>query len=127
MEPASLRILIVDDEDSIQRSLRAFLEDEGFEVATAVSGEDGLEALSHTPCDAAVVDIRLPGMDGNLFIERAHELCPAMRFLVYTGSVGYSPPASIQSAGILDSCIFKKPIRDMSVLATALKDLLGKR
>lgn len=117
------RILIVDDEESIRRSLRAYLEDEGFEVIAAGTGEEGLELLGSTPADAVIVDMRLPGMDGNTFIEAAHDLQPGMGVLIYTGSVGYKPPSNLQSIGVGEERVFRKPLRDMSVLVSTIKEL----
>ena len=79
------RILVVDDEESIRRNLCIYLEDEEFEVSAAESGEEALEMLTHSSFEAAIVDIRLPGMDGNTFIERAHKLDMELGFLVFTG------------------------------------------
>jgi two-component system, OmpR family, response regulator len=121
------RILIVDDEASIRRSLRAYLEDEGFEVATAGSGESGLDRLALDGFDATIVDIRLPGMDGNVFMERARDLCPHMLFLICTGSVGYELPENLQSGGMGRHEVFEKPLRDMSVLSAVIRKRLGMR
>lgn len=117
-----IRILIVDDEERIRRGLRAWLEDEAFEVMTAASGEEALEILQGDPPDGAIVDIRLPGMDGNAFMEQAHGLCPKMRFLVYTGSVNYSPPARLKALGVHEKDVFQKPLRDTAVLVAAVRD-----
>lgn len=122
MTGQGIRILVVDDEERIRRGLRAWLEDEEFEVMTAKSGEEALEILQSDPPDWAIVDIRLPGMDGNAFMEQAHRLCPKMRFLVYTGSVNYSPPASLKALGVHKKDVFQKPLRDMAVLVAAVRD-----
>jgi DNA-binding NtrC family response regulator len=118
------RILIVDDEESIRRSLRAYLEDEGFELITAESGEEGLKRLAKESVDAAIVDIRLPGMDGTRFIDRAHEMHPHMTFFICTGSVDFKPPKSIRVIGVGDENVFRKPLRDMDLLATTLERAL---
>src|SRR3954464_2396994 len=57
-------ILIVEDQKRLAASLRKGLEEEGFEVATAYTGEEGFDqATTRTP-DALVLDIMLPGRDG---------------------------------------------------------------
>lgn len=117
-------ILIVDDEESIRRSLRAFLEDEGFEVITTATGEEGIEALTKASPDALIVDMRLPGMDGNAFIEQAHALRPGLNVFIYTGSVGYRPPQTLQAIGVGEDQVFKKPLRDMSLLVRAMRQLM---
>ncbi|WP_272698901.1 sigma-54-dependent transcriptional regulator [Desulfovibrio sp. Fe33] len=58
------KILIIDDEESIRLSLRGILEDEGFSVEEADSGEQGLELLGTDIPDLVFLDIWLPGMDG---------------------------------------------------------------
>jgi len=117
-----IRILVVDDEESIRRGLRAWLEDDDFEAVTAESGEKALEILASDPADGAIVDIRLPGMDGNAFMEQAHRLYPSMRFIVYTGSVAYSPLPQLRAIGISEKDIFQKPLSDLAVLIAAVKD-----
>jgi len=123
----SPRILVVDDEERIRRGLRAWLEDEGFEVTTAESGEKALDILISDPTDVAIVDIRLPGMDGNAFMEQAHRLCPRMKFIVYTGSVEYSPLPQLRAIGVSERNIFQKPLRDMAVLVAAVRDRIERR
>ena len=58
------RILVVDDEPQIRRSLQVNLESRGYPVILADDGEQALEALSHRPPDVVVVDLLLPGIDG---------------------------------------------------------------
>jgi DNA-binding response OmpR family regulator len=121
------KVLVLDDDLSIQRSLKAYLEDEGFEVLTAESSEQGLECLALEPFDVAIVDIRLPGMDGNSFIERAQNLFPEMVVIVCTGSVGYRPPERLRAQGLGEDDVFQKPLMDMSVIANAIRRRLGMR
>ena len=58
------RILIVDDDELLRRSLAFNLEQAGYEVSTAASAEDGLEILRLTKHHLIILDIGLPGMDG---------------------------------------------------------------
>lgn len=57
-------ILIVDDEQSIIAIVKAYLEEEGFDVVTAMDGPSGLEAARSKEPDLVILDIMLPGMDG---------------------------------------------------------------
>nr|MBA3612775.1 response regulator [Nitrospirales bacterium] len=66
------RILAVDDERQIRRSLQVNLEAKGYEVLTAETGEEALQIMSHRLPDLALVDLLLPGMDG---IELTRHLC----------------------------------------------------
>ena len=58
------RILIVDDNPKIVEVLQAYLEGEGFEVATAADGPGAIEAAAATRPDLALLDVMLPGIDG---------------------------------------------------------------
>jgi DNA-binding NtrC family response regulator len=120
------RILIVEDEEGLRRNLAGFFEDDGFDVITASSGEDGINKMTAIQPDAAIVDIRLPGMDGEDFIIKAHELNPDMRFIVYTGSVSYKPSSKIGAESISIDRVFIKPLLDPSVIVEAVKKQLAK-
>jgi two-component system OmpR family response regulator len=119
------RILIIDDDAAVRRSLVAYLEDEGFEVITTGSSEEGLGVLSAVPVDVSVVDIRLPGMDGTEFILQGYRTRPETKFLICTGSVEYKSIEGLKSIGLGDEWIFRKPLADLSVLVKAIKALLG--
>ena len=66
-------ILIVDDERGIRETLRAVLEDEGFEVEAVESGEDCLKYAETVSCDCVLLDIWLPGIDGLETLKRLRE------------------------------------------------------
>src|SRR3954467_1155584 len=57
-------VLIIDDEAAIRESLQTLLEMEGFDIETAVSGEDGLSILADRTFDLVLLDLALPGRDG---------------------------------------------------------------
>ena len=57
-------ILIVDDDALLRRSLAFNLQRAGYQVATAATAEDALEAIPINPPDLILLDINLPGMDG---------------------------------------------------------------
>ncbi len=58
------RILVIEDQKRLQTSLRRGLEEEGYEVASALNGEEGYYLATTKPCDAVVLDLMLPGRDG---------------------------------------------------------------
>jgi two-component system nitrogen regulation response regulator NtrX len=72
MKPA--RILIVDDEPDIRRSLCGVLEDEGYAAHAVESGEACLEELRQRSCELVLLDIWLPGMDGMEALGRIQEI-----------------------------------------------------
>src|SRR5437762_76269 len=67
-------ILVVDDEAEIRKSLRGVLEDEGFKVSVADSGEACLEAVRSRSFDVVLLDIWLRGIDGLQTLEKLREL-----------------------------------------------------
>ena len=60
----AIRILTVEDDERIRASVRLALEDEGWEVDEAPTGEEALAAFRRAPADVVLVDIMLPGMSG---------------------------------------------------------------
>jgi DNA-binding response OmpR family regulator len=68
----STRILTVEDDERIRTSVKMALEDEGWAVVEAESGEDAVAKFGAEPCDVVLIDIMLPGMDG-------FEVCRSIR------------------------------------------------
>src|SRR6516165_9133483 len=60
----SVRILVVDDDQAVRRSIDRALRLEGYEVATVPSGGEALESLAQSPPDALILDLGLPDVDG---------------------------------------------------------------
>jgi two-component system, OmpR family, response regulator MtrA len=58
------RLLVVEDDERIRASMRMALEDEGYEVDEAGSGETALDRFAEQPADVVLIDLMLPGMDG---------------------------------------------------------------
>jgi len=68
------RILLVDDEESIQLLYREEFEDEGFTVDSAYNGVDALEKFQKDPPDLVILDINMPGMNGIEVLRQMKEL-----------------------------------------------------
>ena len=66
------RILTIEDDERIRTAVRMALEDEGWAVSEAESGEDALRVFSREPADIVLIDLMLPGMDG-------FEVCRSIR------------------------------------------------
>ncbi|HTK94293.1 MAG TPA: sigma-54 dependent transcriptional regulator [Terriglobales bacterium] len=80
-----LNILIVDDEAAIRQSLSGVLEDEGYKVAAADTGEACLETLGRRSFDVVLLDIWLPGIDGLDTLEKIRELPDAPEVIMISG------------------------------------------
>ena len=113
----------MDDEENIQQGLSDFFADEtGFKVRVSSSGEQGIDILETFSPTICIVDMRLPGMDGNDFIILAAQRLNNCLFIVHTGSMDYDLPEELIRIGIKKEHVLKKPVTDM----TAFLDLIRK-
>lgn len=124
MRKEETQILVVDDETPVRLSLAAYLEDEGFSVRTAESAEQAIEVLEASPVHLAVVDLRLPGMDGAALILELSRRHPGMKFLIHTGSTKFSLSEDLKAAGLDDTQVFFKPVLDMGDMASKIVQVL---
>ncbi len=79
------KILVVDDEKSIQNALQDILEDEGFTVFTAGSGEEALKFIHEEIPDLVLLDIWLPGIDGLETLTRMKASFPDIAVIMISG------------------------------------------
>lgn len=122
----SMRVLLVDDEPFIVIGLRVFLEDEGMRVDSAESGEEAVDLVRHdSGYDVCIMDMRLPGMDGDTTIRALHEISPDLKFVIHTGSADYTIPEDLREIGISENQLYFKPLTDMTPLATTVAALTG--
>jgi DNA-binding NtrC family response regulator len=78
-------ILVIDDDEGILESCRTILEDEGYEVEVASRGDVGLRLLRQKSFDLALIDLKMPEMNGLEVVERAVALDPDLVPIVITG------------------------------------------
>jgi DNA-binding NtrC family response regulator len=124
---SQIRVLVVDDEQSIRRSLVGFLEDYEFNVASASSAEEALEILKKESFHVGVIDLRLPGMSGDALILKAHEIVPTMRFLIHTGSSSFNLPDELKYIGLRQNDVFLKPLSDMTVVVDSIERIIKRK
>jgi two-component system response regulator HydG len=79
------KILMVDDDEHICRVMSLILQDEGFEVETAYTGEDALEKSKRKLYDAAILDIRLPDIEGTILLKTMQKTSPKTVKIMLTG------------------------------------------
>ena len=79
------RILVVDDDESIRTVLATVLEEKGYTVDTAGSGNEGIEKTKTSFYNLALVDIRLPDMEGTQVLAKMKETAPEIRKIIITG------------------------------------------
>lgn len=81
-----MEILIVDDDESLLRSLKRAVRLLGHSVRAAPSGQEACARAAERCPDLAMVDLIMPGIDGIETIARLHRLCPSCRFVILTGT-----------------------------------------
>jgi len=78
-------LLVVDDELIVRDSLDKWFREEGYDVTVAESAQDALTKMAAKPFDLALVDIKMPGIDGVELQRRMREIDPEMLVIIMTG------------------------------------------
>ena len=78
-------ILIIDDEESIRKSLKLFLDEKGFRVLTAPNGYDGLDLVEKEKPHMILLDVTMPGLNGIETLEKIKQLSPGAGVIMVTG------------------------------------------
>ena len=79
------KILIIDDDENIRKVLQAILEDEGYTVDTAETAKKGIERSEKAFYNLALIDVRLPDMEGIELLSKLRGTKPKMRKIIVTG------------------------------------------
>lgn len=80
----SARLIIVDDEESMRFYLKRALSRKGFEVEAAARGEDAIQCYEKRPFDVAIVDLKMPGLDGIEVLTRLRSIHPDALIILMT-------------------------------------------
>jgi len=116
---AKLQVLVIDDDAVVGRSFDRVLSDKGYEVSTALSGEQAMETLENNNFDVVFTDIKMPGMDGLEVTERIKAKCPWTPVVVITG---YGTQANEVRASVLGASGFvRKPLTPEMIESITLK------
>ena len=114
-----LQVLVIDDDAVVGRSFDRVLSDKGYEVSTALSGEEALETLENSKFDVVFTDIKMPGMDGLEVTERIKARCPWTPVVVITG---YGTEDNEVKASVLGASGFvRKPLTPEMIENITLK------
>ena len=102
MPDSKPNILLVDDEDALRGVVAERLEEEGFTVVEAPSGEAALDQLQRFAFDIVISDLRLPGIDGRQVIDAALERYPGILAIVVTGFATVKDAVDVIKRGAAD-------------------------
>jgi DNA-binding NtrC family response regulator len=79
------RIIIIDDDESIRKILVTILEEEGYEVDTASTGKEAIQKTNERVYNLALIDMRLPDIEGIDLLLKIKDTTPRMRKIIITG------------------------------------------
>lgn len=112
-----MKVLVVDDEKNIRISLSSILEDEGYEVITAESGEEALSMVEKDRIDLILLDVKLPGMDGLEVLEQVLEQYRDLDVIMISGHSDISIAVKAVKMGAYD--FMEKPLSLPKIVVTA--------
>lgn len=101
-------ILIVDDEEGIRQTLSDILEDEGYCILTAKSGEEAVKIARETQPDLVLLDIWLPGIDGMQVLQEIKNIKPDIPTIMISGHANVELAVKATKLGAYD--FFEKPL-----------------
>lgn len=80
-----MKIMLVDDEERFLKTTKKLIKKKGYDVLTALSGEDALEKLKLQNIHVVILDVKMPGMDGNQTLKAIKTLYPLVEVIMLTG------------------------------------------
>ena len=120
----SVRILIVDDEESIRIATAAILEEEGYVVDTAATGKEAIDKSNANLYNAAIIDYRLPDMEGTELLSSFRTTTPKMMKIMVTGYPSLQNAVTSVNKGA--DAFLMKPV-SIETLLKAIRDVVQKQ
>jgi DNA-binding NtrC family response regulator len=114
MAQTKKRILVVDDDEAVLKSIRDYLALKGYTVDTAKTGKEAIEKSNKGFFNLAILDIRLPDMEGTELLTKMHDTEPRMIKVMLTGYP--SMENSIDSLNRKADAYLVKPVQLEKVL-----------
>ena len=119
---APVRVLVVDDEESIRSPIRRYLQQHGYDVSTAATGEEALRTLQRQPAACVLLDVYLPDVSGVELVPRMLAAEPATAILMLTAANDATTATLCMQRGAMD--YLTKPV-DLPVLGRAIQRALA--
>jgi two-component system, OmpR family, KDP operon response regulator KdpE len=125
MRSKPVRVLVVDDDVSMRRTLRACLTAQGYAVVEARSGEEALQEIGQQPVDLVLLDVEMPGMGGLEACRRARTMAPFAGVVMVTVCDFEEDKIRALEAGADDYITKPFSVREMMARLRALSRRLG--
>ena len=106
-------ILIIDDDDQLRKSFEKLLEEEGYRVLSAASGEAGIKVIEQQVPDLVIADLRLPGMSGIETFKHIHRMEPKLPVIIMTAFGTTDIAIEATKSGVFDYILKPFDIPDM--------------
>jgi DNA-binding NtrC family response regulator len=119
-----LRILVIDDDESIRTTMAAILESEGYNVDTAENGKEAIVKSNSDLYRVALIDFRLPDMEGTELLTALRETTPKMAKIMVTGYP--TVQNAIDCVNRHADAYFVKPV-DYGTLLNTIRNLIQKQ
>lgn len=119
VEQPEVQVLVVDDDASILGLVSEVLEDDGYAVTTAGSGEEAMEILRDNQFSLVMSDIRLPGINGVEVLEHVNRVSPRTNVIMITSHGSLETSIDAIKNGAYDYLL--KPFEDLSLISSAAK------
>ena len=114
MEP-KVNILIVDDEEIVRESLASWLEEDGYEVKVAENADRALERLPEKEWNLAMVDLKMPGMDGIELMDEIRKIKPETIVIIMTAYATVDTAVQAMKKGAYDYIVKPFNPEDLSM------------
>jgi len=112
---SKVNILIVDDEEIVRESLASWLEEDGYEVAAAENGFRALERLPEKDWNLAMVDLKMPGMDGIQLMDEIRKIKPETIVIIMTAYATVDTAVQAMKKGAYDYIVKPFNPEDLSL------------
>jgi DNA-binding NtrC family response regulator len=117
-------ILVVDDEENLRRVMQVQLQQSGYDVATAASGDEALARLAAVPVDLVLTDLKMPGMSGLQLLKRIRAEYPEVIVIMITAFGTVETAVEAMRSGAYDYVVKPVNLEELKlVLSRALEHL----
>ena len=119
-----MRMMLVDDEERFLSTTKKLLAKKGYDVVTAVSGSEALEKIRGQNIHVVILDVKMPGMDGNATLREIKRQFPLTEVIMLTGHATMESAIDGLKLGAIDYLM--KPA-DIEIIIQKAEDAFEKR